>query len=218
MPRPMPLSPPVMKATLPSHIAHRAWAPRGSRRKIRSGRPQRPVGTSPAGRLPRSPGPRCPETRDGPGPPASICPRFGSCPISLFRPAPDHGSIMRSSAPQSFEPVVGDGSAANQAHCRRKAKLVAKPTYPKGRHIMKNSPPIPATFPRSWTASAAERRRFLAEGSVYGAGVGILASLGLSQYARAQGAPPAASSGPLCGPPAAAARNRHSRSARRCTI
>jgi NAD(P)-dependent dehydrogenase (short-subunit alcohol dehydrogenase family) len=36
---------------------------------------------------------------------------------------------------------------------------------------------------------AAERRRFLAEGSVYGAG--ILASLGLSQYARAQGAPPA---------------------------
>jgi NAD(P)-dependent dehydrogenase (short-subunit alcohol dehydrogenase family) len=36
---------------------------------------------------------------------------------------------------------------------------------------------------------AAERRRFLAEGSVYGAG--ILASLGLSQYVRAQGAPPA---------------------------
>jgi NAD(P)-dependent dehydrogenase (short-subunit alcohol dehydrogenase family) len=36
---------------------------------------------------------------------------------------------------------------------------------------------------------AAERRRFLAEGSLYGAG--ILASLGLSQYVRAQGAPPA---------------------------
>ena len=36
---------------------------------------------------------------------------------------------------------------------------------------------------------AAERRRFLAEGSVYG--VGILAGLGLSQYVRAQGAPPA---------------------------
>ena len=41
---------------------------------------------------------------------------------------------------------------------------------------------------------AAERRRFLAEGAVYGAG--ILASLGLSQYVRAQGAPPAAGSGP----------------------
>jgi NAD(P)-dependent dehydrogenase (short-subunit alcohol dehydrogenase family) len=39
---------------------------------------------------------------------------------------------------------------------------------------------------------AAERRRFLAEGSVYGAG--ILASLGLSQYVRAQGAPPAGGS------------------------
>jgi NAD(P)-dependent dehydrogenase (short-subunit alcohol dehydrogenase family) len=39
---------------------------------------------------------------------------------------------------------------------------------------------------------AAERRRFLAEGSMYGAG--ILASLGLSQYVRAQGAPPAGGS------------------------
>ena len=39
---------------------------------------------------------------------------------------------------------------------------------------------------------AAERRRFLAEGSLYGAG--ILASLGLSQYVRAQGAPPAGGS------------------------
>ena len=47
---------------------------------------------------------------------------------------------------------------------------------------------------------AAERRRFLAEGSVYGAG--ILASLGLSQYARAQGAPPAGSApGPFNRPP-----------------
>jgi NAD(P)-dependent dehydrogenase (short-subunit alcohol dehydrogenase family) len=44
---------------------------------------------------------------------------------------------------------------------------------------------------------AAERRRFLAEGSLYGAG--ILASLGLTQYARAQGAPPAGGSGPAAG-------------------
>jgi NAD(P)-dependent dehydrogenase (short-subunit alcohol dehydrogenase family) len=41
---------------------------------------------------------------------------------------------------------------------------------------------------------AAERRRFLAEGSVYGAG--ILASLGLSQYARAQAPAPAAGPAP----------------------
>src|SRR5580658_4282190 len=41
---------------------------------------------------------------------------------------------------------------------------------------------------------AADRRRFLAEGTVYGAG--ILASLGLSQYVRAQGAPPPAGSAP----------------------
>jgi NAD(P)-dependent dehydrogenase (short-subunit alcohol dehydrogenase family) len=41
---------------------------------------------------------------------------------------------------------------------------------------------------------AAERRRFLAEGAVYG--TGILASLGLSHYARAQGAPPTAGSAP----------------------
>ena len=44
---------------------------------------------------------------------------------------------------------------------------------------------------------AAERRRFLAEGSAYGAG--ILASLGLAQYAQAQGAPPAGGSGPAAG-------------------
>ena len=45
---------------------------------------------------------------------------------------------------------------------------------------------------------AAERRRFLAEGSVYGAG--ILASLGLAQYVRAQGTPPAAGPGSAPGP------------------
>jgi NAD(P)-dependent dehydrogenase (short-subunit alcohol dehydrogenase family) len=44
---------------------------------------------------------------------------------------------------------------------------------------------------------AAERRRFLAEGSLYGAG--ILASLGLSQYVRAQGAPPAGGSAAAVG-------------------
>ncbi len=44
---------------------------------------------------------------------------------------------------------------------------------------------------------AAERRRFLAEGSVYGAG--ILASLGLSQYVRAQGA--GSAPGPFNRPP-----------------
>ncbi|MGC1457636.1 MAG: SDR family NAD(P)-dependent oxidoreductase [Steroidobacteraceae bacterium] len=64
---------------------------------------------------------------------------------------------------------------------------------------MKNSPPTPREIPQALDRFAAERRRFLAEGSVYGAG--ILASLGLSQYARAQGAPPAASSGPFAGRP-----------------
>ena len=69
---------------------------------------------------------------------------------------------------------------------------------------------------------AAERRRFLAEGSVYGAG--ILASLGLAQYARAQGALPAGGSGPAAGsapgpfnrpppPPEPALRSAH-----RCAI
>lgn len=43
---------------------------------------------------------------------------------------------------------------------------------------------------------AAQRRRFLAEGSLYGTGAGILASLGLSHYARAQSAPPAGGSAP----------------------
>jgi NAD(P)-dependent dehydrogenase (short-subunit alcohol dehydrogenase family) len=66
---------------------------------------------------------------------------------------------------------------------------------------MKKSPPIPRDIPQGLDRFAAERRRFLAEGSVYGAGLGILASLGLSHYARAQGAPPAASSGPFAGRP-----------------
>ena len=59
---------------------------------------------------------------------------------------------------------------------------------------------------------AAERRRFLSEGTLYGAGaVGILASLGLSRYAVAQarvvapspasGAPPAAGAAPPAGGP-----------------
>jgi NAD(P)-dependent dehydrogenase (short-subunit alcohol dehydrogenase family) len=61
---------------------------------------------------------------------------------------------------------------------------------------MKNSPPTPHDIPQVLDRYAAERRRFLAEGSMYGAGFGILASLGLSQYARAQGAPPAAGSAP----------------------
>jgi NAD(P)-dependent dehydrogenase (short-subunit alcohol dehydrogenase family) len=64
-----------------------------------------------------------------------------------------------------------------------------------GRKIMKDSPEKPHTLDRF----AAERRRFLAEGSVYGAGIGLLAGLGLSQYVRAQGAPPAAGSGPAPG-------------------
>src|SRR5690242_4862557 len=48
---------------------------------------------------------------------------------------------------------------------------------------------------------AQERRRFLAESTVYGAG-GILASLGLSRYAVAQTqTPPAAGAGPGARPP-----------------
>jgi len=50
---------------------------------------------------------------------------------------------------------------------------------------------------------ALERRRFLAEGAAYGAaGFGLLAQLGLSHYARAQGAPPAPGAAP---PPGAGA-------------
>jgi NAD(P)-dependent dehydrogenase (short-subunit alcohol dehydrogenase family) len=61
---------------------------------------------------------------------------------------------------------------------------------------MKDSPEPPQALPQALERFAAERRRFLTEGSLYGAGVGILAGLGLSQYARAQGAPPAGGSGP----------------------
>jgi NAD(P)-dependent dehydrogenase (short-subunit alcohol dehydrogenase family) len=52
-------------------------------------------------------------------------------------------------------------------------------------------------FPLPQDRFALERRRFLAEGALYGAGaVGILAELGLSRYAVAQNAgPPAASPG-----------------------
>ncbi|HEX3838313.1 MAG TPA: SDR family NAD(P)-dependent oxidoreductase [Steroidobacteraceae bacterium] len=59
---------------------------------------------------------------------------------------------------------------------------------------MKDSPQKPTDILHTLDRFAAERRRFLAEGSVYGAG--ILASLGLSQYVRAQGGPPAPGSGP----------------------
>src|SRR5580698_7271278 len=59
---------------------------------------------------------------------------------------------------------------------------------------MKDSPQTPRDIVHTLDRFAAERRRFLAEGSVYGAG--ILASLGLSQYVRAQGAPPPAGSAP----------------------
>ncbi|HTY94556.1 MAG TPA: SDR family oxidoreductase [Steroidobacteraceae bacterium] len=54
--------------------------------------------------------------------------------------------------------------------------------------------------PRILDRFAAERRRFLAEGALYGAG-GILVGLGLSHYARAQGAPPAGGSAPFVRPP-----------------
>jgi NAD(P)-dependent dehydrogenase (short-subunit alcohol dehydrogenase family) len=56
------------------------------------------------------------------------------------------------------------------------------------------SPQLPPDILHPVDRFAAERRRFLTEGSVYGAG--ILASLGLAQYVRAQGAPPAGGTGP----------------------
>jgi NAD(P)-dependent dehydrogenase (short-subunit alcohol dehydrogenase family) len=59
---------------------------------------------------------------------------------------------------------------------------------------MKDSPQTPRDILQTLDRFAAERRRFLAEGTVYGAG--ILASLGLSQYGRAQGTPPPAGSAP----------------------
>jgi NAD(P)-dependent dehydrogenase (short-subunit alcohol dehydrogenase family) len=59
---------------------------------------------------------------------------------------------------------------------------------------MKDTPQTPRDLLQTRDRFAAERRRFLAEGTVYGAG--ILASLGLSQYVRAQGAPPPAGSAP----------------------
>jgi NAD(P)-dependent dehydrogenase (short-subunit alcohol dehydrogenase family) len=62
---------------------------------------------------------------------------------------------------------------------------------------MKDSPQAPQDILQTLDRFAAERRRFLAEGSVYGAG--ILAGLGLSQYVRAQGAPPPAGSAPAPG-------------------
>jgi NAD(P)-dependent dehydrogenase (short-subunit alcohol dehydrogenase family) len=51
---------------------------------------------------------------------------------------------------------------------------------------------------------AADRRRFLSEGAVYGAGAGLLAQLGLSRYAMAQ--TPAAPAMPPAGAPGAAMR------------
>ena len=59
---------------------------------------------------------------------------------------------------------------------------------------MKDSPQAPQDIVHSLDRFAAERRRFLSEGTVYGAG--ILAGLGLSQYVRAQGAPAPAGSAP----------------------
>jgi NAD(P)-dependent dehydrogenase (short-subunit alcohol dehydrogenase family) len=61
---------------------------------------------------------------------------------------------------------------------------------------MKDSPQPSREIPPLVDRFAAERRRFLAEGALYGASAGILASLGLSHYARAQGAPPASAPGP----------------------
>ena len=59
---------------------------------------------------------------------------------------------------------------------------------------MKDSPQPPQEILHTLDRFAAERRRFLSEGTVYGAG--ILAGLGLSRYVRAQGAPPPAGSAP----------------------
>ncbi|HTY48333.1 MAG TPA: SDR family oxidoreductase [Steroidobacteraceae bacterium] len=50
--------------------------------------------------------------------------------------------------------------------------------------------PDPAPAPGELDRFGAARRRFLAESSVYGAGAGILASLGLAHYARAQAPAP----------------------------
>ena len=61
---------------------------------------------------------------------------------------------------------------------------------------MKDPRQIPQEARQVLDRFAADRRRFLAEGTLYGAGAGILASLGLSQYARAQGAPSAAGAAP----------------------
>lgn len=66
---------------------------------------------------------------------------------------------------------------------------------------MKDSPKAPRDIPQVLDRFAAERRRFLAQGSVYGAGAGILAGLGLSHYVRAQGVPPAGGSAPGARPP-----------------
>ncbi len=82
---------------------------------------------------------------------------------------------------------------------------------------MKDSPQTSRDILQTLDRFAAERRRFLAEGSVYG--TGILASLGLSQYVRAQGAPPPGRSGTAA--PGSSARHRRRsrpfRSVRRCT-
>jgi hypothetical protein len=57
-------------------------------------------------------------------------------------------------------------------------------------------------FPQVLDRFALERRRFLSEGALYGAGaVSILAALGLSRYAVAQSSPPAAGAGPGARPP-----------------
>src|SRR5690348_15387036 len=59
--------------------------------------------------------------------------------------------------------------------------------------MKKDAPQLPAELDRF----ALERRRFLAEGALYGAGaVSILAQLGLSRYAVAQNAGPPAGAGP----------------------
>src|SRR5580704_15744027 len=62
----------------------------------------------------------------------------------------------------------------------------------------KDTPQLPPDLDRF----ALERRRFLSEGAVYGAGAaGILASLGLSRYAVAQtAAAPAGGAGPAMRP------------------
>jgi len=71
---------------------------------------------------------------------------------------------------------------------------------------MKDSPQTPGGLPQVLDRFALERRRFLAEGTLYGTGAGILAGLGLSQYVRAQGVPPAGGSAPGPGGPGPGAR------------